>query len=244
MCAELAQVAYREGQIRTCPQHGVHQGANRRLVRDVGNWSSGCRACKLEARFYRSRDGLAVCHLKAAKDRVEIGALRERHGACGAVARYSDPENVFGLAKILHVERRIEEGLNFQDDGERTARNSGVVHVEEKDGYFGATGKKINAMVSLRAAETERLERRVYLLVPLPARLLEAVEGLVELADEILLAKNDKTFGLRHKDIFLEIPVEEGRVDVHLVDVPVVFGGECENDSNGHEFGDRREMSR
>ena len=57
--------------------------------------------------------------------------------------------------------------------------------------------------------------------VPRPGGLLEAVEGLVELADHVGVSRVDKPNGLSAVDRLRQGAVEEGVLHVELVDRPV-----------------------
>ena len=74
--------------------------------------------------------------------------------------------------------------------------------------------------------------------MPAPSGLLEAVERLLESAHEMLLAGLRVTRQLAHVDRFVELPVEVGALDVHLVHRPPVIGSDHENDADGRQLSD------
>jgi hypothetical protein len=68
------------------------------------------------------------------------------------------------------------------------------------------------------------LEDGVQLNVPSSWCLLQAVEGLAQVENLVLLAKVDESRWLTNVDLLLQVAVEEGRLDIHVVNMPGLLG--------------------
>jgi hypothetical protein len=77
--------------------------------------------------------------------------------------------------------------------------------------------------------------------VPCPWRLLEAVQGLVQPADQIWTVSVDEASGLAAVDSLRQSAMEEGILDIELMDRPVVGEGEGEDRANSGELDDGAE---
>jgi hypothetical protein len=77
--------------------------------------------------------------------------------------------------------------------------------------------------------------------VPAPRRLLEAVQGAVQPTNQIRTSGVNEVGGLAAVDSLRESAVEEGILDVELMDRQVPRAGEGEDDSNGDELDDEAE---
>jgi hypothetical protein len=72
-------------------------------------------------------------------------------------------------------------------------------------------------------------------------RLLEAVQGAVQPADQIRMSGGDEAGGLAVVDRLRQSAVEEGILDVELMDCPIPGEGEGEDDANCGELDDGAE---
>jgi hypothetical protein len=79
--------------------------------------------------------------------------------------------------------------------------------------------------------------------VPGPRRLLEAVEGAVQPADQVRVSGVDEAGGLAAVESLRQSDMEEGVLDVELVDRPVPGEGEGEDGTDGGELDDGVEGS-
>jgi hypothetical protein len=77
--------------------------------------------------------------------------------------------------------------------------------------------------------------------VPGPWRLLEAVEGAIQPADQVRTSFVDESGGLAAVDSLYQSVVEEGILDVELMDRPVPGEGEGEDGANSGELDDEAE---
>jgi hypothetical protein len=78
-------------------------------------------------------------------------------------------------------------------------------------------------------------------IVPSPRLLLEAVQGAIQLADQIWTSDIDEPGGLVVVDSLSQGVVMEDILDVELMDRPVLEEGEGEDGSNGGELDDGSE---
>jgi hypothetical protein len=72
------------------------------------------------------------------------------------------------------------------------------------------------------------LESGVQLGVPSSWRLLQAIEGFAQAENLVLLAGDDESWRLVDVDLFLQVTVEEGGLDVHVVHTPSLLGRQRE----------------
>ena len=70
-------------------------------------------------------------------------------------------------------------------------------------------------------------------MVPGASCLLEPVQALLQLTHPVLLPCHREALWLLHVDLLLEVSVEVGGLDVHVVELPVVVSHEGEEKSKG-----------
>jgi hypothetical protein len=85
------------------------------------------------------------------------------------------------------------------------------------------------------------LEGGVQLGVPCSWRLPQAVEGLAQAENLVLLVGDDESGRLVDVDLLLQVTVEEGGLDVHVVHTPSLLGCQREEETNGLHPCDGRE---
>jgi hypothetical protein len=72
-------------------------------------------------------------------------------------------------------------------------------------------------------------------------RLLEAVEGAVQPVDQVRVSSVEEAGGLAAIDSICQSAMEEGVLDIELMDHPILGEGEGEDDTNGGELDDGAE---
>ena len=95
--------------------------------------------------------------------------------------------------------------------------------------------------VALGCLEAELKQRGREPLEPCARGLFQTVEGAVELADMAGVAGVEEAGWLLAEDRLGEVAVQEGVLDVQLVDRPVGGDGEGEHDTDGGRLDDGRE---
>jgi hypothetical protein len=95
--------------------------------------------------------------------------------------------------------------------------------------------------VRLGLDETLRTQEGGEVTLPSPGYLLEAVEGLIELADQVGLSRVDKPNGLGAVDRLRQGAMEEGIPHVELVDRPVPGQCQGQNSPDGGRLDHRTE---
>jgi hypothetical protein len=172
----------------------------------VGSAIGGGDDGEFALRIHRSRAGLAFSHASAFKDVDGILPLVEEqaHGR----ALDGDSQEVVERPQVLHRKLLLEAG----DDATHKLRGGGgeddVVDVEEEVRCIGAATEDEQGRVRLGLDETLRTQGDEA-NVPSPGGLLEAVEGLVELADHVGVSRVDKSNGLGAVDCPWTVPESE-----------------------------------
>ena len=62
--------------------------------------------------------------------------------------------------------------------------------------------------------------------------LFEAIEGMPEVEYFVLLSRGSKSFGLLHVDLFIELAIQVGAMDVESSDVPILKCGKCKHEAH------------
>jgi hypothetical protein len=121
--------------------------------------------------------------------------------------------------QVLHRKLLLEAG----DDATQELRGGGgehnIVDVEEVRSVRAATEEE-QGRVRLGFDEALRTQEGGEATIPSPGGLLEAIEGLVELADHVGVSRVDKPNGLSAVDRLCQGAVEEGVLHVELVERP------------------------
>ena len=84
------------------------------------------------------------------------------------------------------------------------------------------------------ASEAEPQQRGVKLLVPSPWSLTESVQHLVELKHLVFVLAVDEPRWLLDVYFLLELPIQERRFDVHVMDAPAVV--RCDGEEQAHRL--------
>jgi hypothetical protein len=120
-------------------------------------------------------------------------------------------------------------------------REHNVVDVEQEVDSVVAAPVDEQGRVRLGLNEADGGQVRGEATVPSPWRLLEAVQGPVQPADQIRTVSVDEAGGLAAVDCLRQSAVEEGILDIELMDRLVTGEGEGEDGANSGELDDRDE---
>src|SRR5579859_1880698 len=143
-------------------------------------------------------------------------------------------------SEILHVKSFAEAPFNRGDIFLVVPSNDEIVNVESDVCAF-AVGILVNENAGIRFAllEVEVDQDCCDQLNPCSWRLLQSVQCSSEETNIVLFTRCDESFWLFDIYSFIKIAIEEGCVDVHLVDfVVLATGEECEESANGGVLGD------
>ena len=99
----------------------------------------------------------------------------------------------------------------------RLACNGHDIHIDWDDYAHIISPVHPDAVVTAHQIKVNSLEHSVQLLVPLPASLLQAIDGLDQLEHKARTKVVLKAFRLLHVDIMVHLTIEEGSGDVQAV---------------------------
>ena len=159
-----------------------------------------------------------------------MAPLGDGQGASFAVACDLHAQRLAHLSQVGHLELPHQPFLQLgQELTAARCEQEHVVHVQRDDHHAVAALPHVHAAVCVQWGEAELLTQElVRLQVPDAAALPKSVQALLEQADPVLLALDHESFGLAHVHGLLQVSVQECRLDVHVVHLPVVLGGEAE----------------
>jgi hypothetical protein len=186
-----------------------------------------------------SRAGLAVNHASTFKDVDGVLPLVEEQTL--GTSLDGDPQEVVERPEVLHRKLPLETGDDATQKLEGGGGEDDVVDVEEEVRGIRTVTKDEQGRVRLGLDKTLRTQEGGEATVPSPGCLLEAVEGLVELADHVGLSRVDKPNWLGAVDRLRQGAVEEGVRDVELVDRPVPGHRQGQNSPDGGRLDHRTE---
>ncbi len=86
--------------------------------------------------------------------------------------------------------------------------------------------KNVDAGVSFSGNEPIGDEMGIDSLIPCIGCLFETIETFKQVADVVRMVVGDKSFGLHNVDLFGEMCMEEGGINIHLVDFQIEGSGE------------------
>ncbi len=112
----------RKGDVRARPHRRVHQGSDRRTVRNVRHCAlcprERLRTLRLQQRragINRNRRRLQIGEIEPREDGIDIGGLGEGSGASLEIAIDLDPEEPFARPKVCHFVFPVDFNLEFVD---------------------------------------------------------------------------------------------------------------------------------
>jgi hypothetical protein len=95
-----------------------------------------------------------------------------------------------------------------------------VIDIHACNQVLSSTSPGVHPVLIHAAREPEAQQLGVELMVPRPWRLAEFVECLMEAQHPVLVLVVDEAGGLMDVDFFLELDVQERRLDVHVMYAP------------------------
>lgn len=187
----------------------------------------------------RSGGRRAVRHASAFEDVIGVLSLGEKEA--GLCAPHLDAEEEVNWTKVLHGELKTKLIDDAVKELGRGGSKNDVVDVEEQMGFGGAMMKHEQGAVGLGRREAELLQMRGESLKPGARHLLEAVERFAKQTDGIWLCWIDEADRLLTEDLLRQIAMEEGVLDVELVNGPVTSSSKMKYSPYCRRFNHRRE---
>jgi hypothetical protein len=183
--------------------------------------------------------GLAVGHASPLQYVDGVLALMEEETL--GLALGGDAEEVVEGSQFLHRELPLQGDDRALKKVSGGCREHNVVDVEQKEDGVVAASLDEEGRVRLGLDEADGGQVGSEAIVPGPRRLLEAVEGAVQPTDQIRTSFVDEAGGLAAVDSLRQSAVEEGILDIELMDRPVSGEGEGEDGANSVKLDDRAE---
>jgi hypothetical protein len=112
-----------------------------------------------------------------------------------------------------------------------------VINIEEEDAGLAILMQDIDAVISPGANEAKLKQHSVHTLIPSLRRLFQPIQCLQKQTDIVLHTRLDKSIRLLHVQLLLQVSIEKGTVNIHLVYVPVVLSCKRKQNANGLELG-------
>jgi hypothetical protein len=187
----------------------------------------------------RSGTRVAFRHAGTLKKVDGVLALRQEHPR--SRARDRDPEEIGQVPEIGHGELTVEL---VGDVLKKTGAGGGeddVVDVEQQISQVVAATKHEEGHVALRGNEAKPVSVVGEALVPRPGRLLQAIKRLVEQADVLGPSGVDEARWLLAVDHLVKIAMQEGVLNVKLMNRPSARDGDAEDDTDRGRFNNQTE---
>ena len=159
-----------------------------------------------------------------------ILTLRENHACC--CPRDRDPEEEREVPEVCHGELGVKQPSEVLEKPVAGGGDDDVVNVQEYVGDVAVVVVDEERHIRLRGDKAESMYVESEPLVPGSGSLLEAVQRLVEPADMVGVAGVDEAGRLLAVHLLVKSAVEEGVLDVKLVDRPGVRQGDAQDDAD------------
>jgi hypothetical protein len=143
---------------------------------------------------------------------------------------YWDTEEVVERADVLHHELLLEICSGILEKLRAWGGEDDVVDIEQQIS---------GVWLGLQEAQQDHVGDEA--MVPCSRHLLQAIEGLVELAHQLRVSSVNEAGGLRAVDHLRECAVEEGILDVELVDGPTSGDSQSQHSPDGGRLDDGAE---
>ena len=208
----------------------VAKVAHNTLVRRGVDLLSRAVAAQLQPFLHGSVGWVAAGEPAQLDDALGVGGLAK--GDARAVLVDLDPQVEREKAQIAHLESRLHlliERLHLSLLG---AGDHQVVDVDAYQQGIAVLAPLVDSSFVRALLEPHLLESGVQLGVPSSGRLPQAVEGLAQAENLVLLAGDDESRRLVDVDLLLQVSVEEGGLDIHVVHTPSFLGRQREEETN------------
>jgi hypothetical protein len=143
--------------------------------------------------------------------------------------------------EVLHCELLLESCSGTLEKLWARGGEDDVVDVEQQVSSVGAAAVDEQRGVRLGLHEAQEDQVGGGAMVPRSRRLLQAIEGLVELAHQLRVRRVNEASGLRIVDGLRECVVEEGDLDVELVHEPTSRERQSQHSPDGGRLDDGAE---
>jgi len=123
---------------------------------------------------------LEVSKIVAAKDGINVCALRQVDKAARVIVFDLNAEHPVQLSKVGDLEVLAEAGLEFLGEVDGVCDDCAIVHMHHHNGKLalGDDHLEVDGLVHTALHEPKGLEDAGELLVPMATRLLEPIKGL------------------------------------------------------------------
>ena len=182
---------------------------------------------------HRSVDSTALVHLVTSEQCAYVRPLLDGQGASRSIANDLDTQDELSLTQILHVELSCELLLEALEVCWLVGGDEQIVDVEGDDGERCGLSTDVDALISIDGSELVTTQCAVHLDVPRASCLLESIQALLQLENEVLLSWDHVPFRLSHVDGLLQLTIEVGGLDVHLMQLEVIMSDECQHGADG-----------
>jgi hypothetical protein len=166
-------------------------------------------------------------------------ALREPDLALSAVTSHLNPQSVSQRPQITHLEASRELSLDAVQPSAIIASQSEIIHIDGHNHSDAISSPDIDRVVAWAAPEPQIRESLIELDIPLPRRLLQAIERLLQATDKVLRARRREALRLAHIDLLIQVTVEKCGGDVHRIKLHVLHRSQSNNGAQGVELGHR-----
>jgi hypothetical protein len=129
--------------------------------------------------------GLEVVEVVMAEDGINICLLEEMHGMTHAITFDLDAEHPVQLTKVSDLDMCVEPGLEFLNETDGGGDDCTIVNVHDHDNKLALKLDhfEVDGLVNSTLLEAKGDEDAGKLLVPVAARLFEAIECFDEVQD-------------------------------------------------------------
>jgi len=164
---------------------------------------------ELSARSERSGNGIGLIHTESPKEVVDVVGLGKGDRVSSEVLLDLEREEEGGRTQVTKLEVLLELLHRIVHSLVRVGQESDIVNIDRSNDLHVTSGEDVDGVIALETFEAKEVKDRVKLLVPLPSRLLKAIERLVELANDVRTSLVI-TLRLTHIDLLIELAIGEG----------------------------------
>src|SRR3954466_8533688 len=85
----------------------------------------------------------------------------------------------------------------------------------------------VNTSFSISLYKTKTFDYLIKTLIPTSGCLLQSIDGPLKFAYLVSIFRIDKTFGLHHIQLFINVSIEECCFDIHLPYLIIIICSDC-----------------
>ena len=162
--------------------------------------------------------GLEIFEVEVAEDGIKVCPLGKVHSAARAVTFDFDTKHPMQLTKVSDLNMLVEASLEVINEADGGGDNCTVVHMYHDDSELTLVldHLEINSLINGTLLETEGDEYAGEFLIPLAARLLEAIKCFDKVQNTCASVRGLVTGGMMHIQhlILIELSVKVCTLDV------------------------------